>query len=144
MFCPNCGQAAQGEFCTNCGARVSATGAAGAPAGVGSTGLTSNLASALCYVIPLIGGIIFLVMTPYNRDRQVRFHAFQSIFLAIAAMVVSAIISSLYPMMWSFAFMLHRLFDLAALILFLFLAFKAYQNEKVVLPVLGPLAEKQA
>jgi uncharacterized membrane protein len=36
------------------------------------------------------------------------------------------------------------LFALGELILFLFLAIKAYQNQRIVLPVIGPFAEKQA
>jgi uncharacterized membrane protein len=30
------------------------------------------------------------------------------------------------------------------LVLWIFMLYKAYNNEKVVLPVIGPLAEKQA
>ena len=46
--------------------------------------MTDNVASALCYLLGLITGIIFLVLTPYNRNPVVRFHAFQSIFLNVA------------------------------------------------------------
>ena len=44
-------------------------------------GLTDNMAAALCYVLGLLTGIVFLVVAPYNQNRLIRFHAFQSIFL---------------------------------------------------------------
>jgi hypothetical protein len=49
----------------------------GPPAAAG--GMTDNVASALCYVLGLITGILFLVLSPYNQNKTVRFHAFQSI-----------------------------------------------------------------
>ena len=37
--------------------------------------LKPNVAGMLCYPLSFITGILFLVLTPYNRDRFVRFHA---------------------------------------------------------------------
>lgn len=144
-FCPSCGTAVNdGQFCPKCGTNVS-TGSAGTPLRVSSSGLTNNIASALCYVIPLIGGIIFLVLEPYKNDRKVRFDAFQGIFLAILLMIVGYIIEVvLIQVSYGLFGMIHALYRLASLLLWIFLAFKAFQNEKIVLPVIGPLAEKQA
>ena len=47
-------------------------------------GLTSNAAAAISY-ITFIPAVLFLVLEPYNRDRFVRFHAWQSIALWIVA-----------------------------------------------------------
>jgi uncharacterized membrane protein len=80
-------------FCTVCGAQTADGSAvcpacsrsgAPAPAPVQSTsGLTDNVAGMLAYVT-IIPAILFLVIEPYNRSRFVRFHAFQSIFFAVA------------------------------------------------------------
>jgi uncharacterized membrane protein len=116
-----------------------------------SVGMTDNLAAALCYLFGFITGILFLVLAPYNQNRNIRFHAFQSIFLNIA-WVVFWIVISMVSLMFSFVPFL-RLFvatvlqfavGLGGLILWLYLMFKAYNGEKVVLPIVGPMAEKQA
>ena len=96
-------------------------------------------------MIPLIGGIVFLVLEPHKNDRKVRFDAFQSIFLAILLMVIGYIIEVvLIQVSWGLFGTIHALYRLGSLLLWLFLAFKAFQNEKIVLPGIGPLAEKQA
>src|SRR5438552_9990723 len=96
-FCPSCGNQVDGRFCAKCGTAVDAQAAGGAassaaPAGVPATtqaaGLTDNVASALCYALGFITGILFLVLEPYSRNRKIRFHAFQSIFLNVACIVI--------------------------------------------------------
>jgi uncharacterized membrane protein len=119
-----------------------------APTPQASSGMTNNVAAALCYLLGFITGIIFLVIEPYKNDKFVRFHAFQSIFTSLICMVVSWIVSAiLVGMMLSggmgFAFTLLRLFQLAIFVGFLFLMFKAYSNEKFKVPVIGDFAEKQ-
>ncbi len=144
-FCPNCGAAAAGQFCPKCGANVSTAASGTSPIQVNTSGLTNNIASALCYIVPLIGGIIFLVLEPYKKDRKIRFDAFQSIFLAIALLVLGYIIEVVMPQIsWSLFGIVHSLYRLGSLLLWIFLAFKAFQNEKTVLPIVGPLADKQA
>ncbi len=71
-----------------------------------------------------------------------RFHAFQSIFLTIAWVVTSialGIVASFGPL-----YMLYPLVNLAALILWVYLLLRTYQGQRVVLPIIGPLAEQQA
>jgi len=113
---------------------------------VGAAGLTDNAASALCYVLGFITGIIFLVLEPYSKNRAIRFHAFQSIFLCVALIifrwVLSIILYSILGLfsMWS----LLSLISLAFFALWIYMILMAYQGKKIVLPVIGPLAEKQA
>jgi uncharacterized membrane protein len=148
-FCPNCGSAVEGKFCAKCGASVglgsdppSGPGyQTQTPGAGGASGLTDNVAGALCY-IPIIG-IIFLLIEPYNRNRLIRFHAFQSLFLTAVAIACNILIGILTSMMWSMYF-LWALVRLAFFVLWLFLIFKTFSGAKVVLPVIGPIAEKQA
>jgi len=96
-FCASCGAEVQGKFCAKCGAPsgAPAAGAANptppgpsfAPASApASAGMDENVAAALCYLLGVLTGILFLVLEPYNRNPVIRFHAFQSIFVWIAAL----------------------------------------------------------
>jgi uncharacterized membrane protein len=53
--------------------------------------MADNVASTLCYVLGLITGIIFLVLEPYSKNRAIRFHAFQSIFLNLVVIVIEIV-----------------------------------------------------
>src|SRR5205085_12094583 len=110
-----------------------------------ATGMPDNIAGMLCYL--LIPAIVFLVMEPYNRNRFIRFHSFQAIFLAIACMVLGVAIGifAQIPFLgWAAAFLLAPLIGLAEFILWVLLLLKAYQGQMFKLPVIGDMAEKQA
>jgi uncharacterized membrane protein len=116
-----------------------------------SIGMTDNLAGALCYLFGFITGILFLVLAPYNQNRTVRFHAFQSIFLNIAWVILWVIVTiitlafRIVPFLGIFiSIVLHFALAIGGLILWLYMMFKTYNGEKVVLPIVGPMAEKQA
>ncbi len=117
-----------------------------------SAGMQNNVAGALAYLVGLITGIIFVVIEPYNKIRFVRFHAFQSIFFSVACIVISILLSILTMIMfsiggWGMLSLLGWLFLLVRLAMFLvwlFLMYKAYNNEEYKLPIIGDLAAKQA
>ena len=145
-FCPNCGSPADGRYCPKCGAAVgpdsgAPTNSPTAPPGSGATGLTDNIAGALAY-IPVLG-IIFLLIEPYNRNKAVRFHAFQGLFLLAASIVASIVMSTVIEVFWGLWFIM-RIVRLAFAAVWIYMMFKTYSGDKVVLPVIGPLAEKQA
>jgi uncharacterized membrane protein len=71
----------------------------------------------------------------------VRFHAFQAIFVNLAIIVVWGGISLTGKHV---ALLLSPLFLLVCMVLWLVLMWTAWQNERLVLPVIGPMAEKQA
>jgi uncharacterized membrane protein len=118
----------------------------------GSTGLTSNVAAALAYLGGFITGIIFLAIAPYNKDPFVRFHAFQSIFLSIFYIVFTLVWGAVFGMFLSAGMgFLSSLLGLslslvrfAFLLVWLFMMYKAYNNERYSLPVIGPLAGSKA
>lgn len=164
-FCPNCGAQVTGTFCPNCGTAVAGGGpaggaAAGATPGAGAAyvppppaalqagGLTTNVASALCYLLGLVTGVIFLVIAPYNQNKTVRFHAYQSIFFNLAV-IAFYIVWGIVAVFLAFithglGFLLYPLFGFAIFIIWLYLLFSAYNNKMVKLPVIGDLAQKQA
>jgi uncharacterized membrane protein len=154
-FCANCGSQVDGRFCQKCGAAIGTGPAPGAnplppPTPAAGLGMDENVAAALCY-IPLIG-IIFLLVEPYNKNRMIRFHAFQSLFY-LAAWIVAGIVlgiigSILFAAMpfgiWQLWLLLSRLVELALFVGLILLAVKAYQGQRFLAPVIGPMAEKQA
>lgn len=145
-FCSNCGKETSSNFCAQCGAAVGGATTAAAP--VSMPGLQTNVAAALCYLLGLLTGVVFLVLAPYNQNSTIRFHAFQSIFVSIAWFVIWIVIGIVESAMpFGVHFMVALLSGVVSLIGFLgwlFLMWKAYQGEKIVLPVVGPLAEQQA
>jgi uncharacterized membrane protein len=108
--------------------------------------MAENVASALCYALGFITGIIFLVMAPYNQNRAIRFHAFQSIFFSVAVIAIRIVLSIVLSAVLGFFTMLtiQSLISLCFFGLWLYLLIMAYQGKTVVLPVIGPLAQKQA
>jgi uncharacterized membrane protein len=114
-------------------------------------GLTDNAAGAIAY-LTFIPAIIFLAVPPYSTSRFVRFHAWQSIFLNIAAFVVGVAIAIFVGIMMAFlpwglyslVHMVGLLVDLLWFILWLVCVMKAINGGKFVIPVIGNLAEQMA
>jgi uncharacterized membrane protein len=113
------------------------------------SGLTDNAAGAIAY-ITFIPAIIFLAIPPYNTSPFVRFHAWQSIFLNVAAFavyIVLMIVSMFSMFFWplrALIGMLSMLIWLAWFIIWLICVLKAVNGQRFKLPVIGDLAEKQA
>ncbi|HXI40910.1 MAG TPA: hypothetical protein VNH83_13080 [Bryobacteraceae bacterium] len=95
-------------------------------------------------VVGLIVGILFLVLAPYNQNPKIRFHAFQSIFIHVAAFVVYVAWSLVSLVSGGWLFFLSPVLWLGFFVLWLVMMIKTFQDQKLVLPVIGPLAEKQA
>ena len=89
--------------------------------------------------------ILFLVLAPYNQNKTIRFHAFQSIFLHVAMIAIYIVLGILVRMMLGFVgLMLFPLLGLVVFVLWIYLIISAYQGKQVVLPLIGPLAQQQA
>ncbi len=172
-FCKNCGSPVEGQFCAKCGSPAAAPSAGFAPppppagqaysqpagqaaapaqAAVAAGGMTDNVAGLLCYVLGFITGILFLVLAPYNQNKFVRFHAFQSIFFNIAIFaveVVLIIVGSIFAAISPIALgllmgLIGMVVWLGVLVIWIILMVKAYGGQKFMLPIVGALADKQA
>jgi uncharacterized membrane protein len=111
--------------------------------------MSDNVAGTLCYVLGFITGIIFLVISPYNRNRLVRFHAFQSIFASIAIIVIEIVLGIFSAVLWAahlgvLVGTLWLVLRIGIFIGWIYMMYMTYNNRKVVLPFVGPFAEKQA
>jgi uncharacterized membrane protein len=144
-------------FCSSCGAQIP-DGASVCPACNRSTapvaataqpstgGLTDNIGGALAYVT-IIPAIVFLVLEPYNKNRFIRFHAFQCIFFAVAwcaLWIVLSIIAHIPLLSWLTILIWQLIGRLAGFVIWIVLVLKAYQGQMFKLPVIGDMAEKQA
>jgi uncharacterized membrane protein len=108
------------------------------PEEVAQSGLSENAACGLAY-ITIIPAIIFLVVAPYNTNRNVKFHAWQSIFLGIACFALGII--GIIPILGWIVLLLGML---VLFIVWIMCIVKAFSGGRFVIPVIGPLAERQA
>jgi uncharacterized membrane protein len=104
--------------------------------------------AALAYVT-CIPAIFFILAEPFKRNRFVRFHSFQSIFLAVAAILVAMAMRILYSLFaliprvgYLLAWLSTAVLLLGWFVLWLVLLIKALQGETFKLPWIGNLAEK--
>lgn len=83
----------------------------------------------------LLGPIYLLIE---KKDKTLRFYAWQATFIIAALIILNIVISILH--LWMFT----SLVGLGATVLWIFLVVKAYQGEKIVLPIIGEWAQKYA
>lgn len=103
------------------------------------SGLSDTAAGALAYVT-IIPAIIFLLVEPYNRNSFVKFHAWQSIFLGIAAFAIDTVLTVIPVVGW---FIL-PFAGLAFLVVWIIVLLKALKGERYQLPIIGKYAAQQA
>jgi uncharacterized membrane protein len=112
------------------------------------TGLSDNAAGAIAYVT-FIPAIIFLLVAPYNQKSFIRFHAWQSILLTLAAIVIDIILGivlsfTMFFLSYHLYFLIWRLIELCWLGIWIVCVFNAYNGKRFKLPILGDFANKQA
>lgn len=102
----------------------------------GSTSLSPNMASALCYV-PFVGWVAAIVLLLIEKNPTVKWNAVQSLLLMLSVWILAMILGAtvillvISPIVW-----------VAGLIVQLFLAVRSYQGSTVKLPLLGDWADK--
>ena len=100
--------------------------------------LEPNIAGAISY-LPLVGLVILL---SEKENKFVKFHAYQSLLFWIAVVAGTGVLQVLTSIL--LGLLLMPLFNLAMLGIWLFLMWKAYNNEEYMLPLLGEIAKKEA
>jgi uncharacterized membrane protein len=110
------------------------------------SGLSDNAAAGLAY-ITIIPAIVFLIVDPFKKSSNVRFHAWQSIFFFVAWAVVDILIGVVQNLVPSTVFLTWTVLQLVGLVFFIILVIvfiSAFNGKRIMLPILGGLAEKQA
>ena len=107
-----------------------------------STGLESNIAGLLSYLVGWITGLIFFLIE--KEDESVRFHAMQSIifFGAVTVLQIVLGILGIIPVIGLIFDIIGYLIWLFAVVMWIVFMVKAYQGERFKFPVTGDLAEK--
>jgi len=101
-----------------------------------SLGLTENQTAALAYVLGWATGLVVYLMEKDNKN--LRFHAMQSIVFFGLVTVVNMILGGFY-----YVWMLTQLVNVIALVVWVICLVKAYQGEKFRIPVIADFVEKQ-
>ncbi len=111
-----------------------------------SMNMNENVASALCYVLTWLTGIIFYFLE--KKNKTIRFHTLQSILaflpLTILGWRFTGPLGISYPTGLSIFYYIGILIYVVTFVLWLILIIKAYQGEKLKLPVIGDIAEKHS
>ncbi len=143
-FCCQCGcQVGQPDiYCAACGARQ--------PQSASETGwfasTSSQRAAALCYV-PVLGwiaAIVILASARFRGEREVRFHAFQGLYLFVTWLIIDWGLGPAFSFRhvpWM-PFSLVGALKVALFAVWIFMIVKTSQGQKVRLPVLSDLAER--
>ena len=154
-FCVQCGSKVgdADQFCAKCGApqKVAAGARSAGPKPMPDplAGTSSRTASLLCY-IPWVGWIAAIVVLASHRFRtnaQVRFHAFQGLYIFVAWLMVEWVVSPfLFASGFLMGFPFHRLgaslLQLAVFAAWIFMLIKVSHDENYKLPIIGDLAER--
>lgn len=143
-------------YCTNCGTGVDAGAgychSCGTPQARPRVhdfldGISDRTAMILCYipVFGIIPSIIFLASQRFRRNARVRFNAFQSLYLFVAWLIVSAavpafLITGAAP--WGPTAVVTGIIKLAFFICWIYLLIKAAGQQEVRLPIIGDLAAR--
>lgn len=109
-----------------------------------STGLEPNVASLLAYAFGWLSGLALYLMETENRE--VRFHAAQSILLCIALLVVyiPLFILGFVPVIGFLAWLATLAVGVGAFGLWVYMLVQAWNLNHLKLPMIGDMAEQWA
>lgn len=102
-----------------------------------SSGIDPKLAALLCWIFTPVSSIVFMLIDETKKDEFIQFNAKESLWYGVAniVMYVFTIIPCLgwiVVIIGSIAFLIGRIV----------IGVKAYNGEKVVLPIIGDMASK--
>lgn len=111
------------------------------------TGLEPNVAGALSYILGALTGILFLVID--GQRPFVRFHAMQSIVLTVVMVVlwivlgvVSMVLAVIPIIGWLIGILASLALSLGALILWIYLMYRAWSGDEWEVPYVGRWARQ--
>ena len=102
----------------------------------------------LCYIpiVGWIGAIIVLASPRFQHDRDLRFHAFQGIYLFVAYLLVDWVVAPMFHWVpqagWKVGAAVGSLLHLAVMVAWVWMIIKTSQEQLYSLPIVGELAER--
>ena len=143
-FCSQCGNqvGAADSYCGKCGASQPAASHAFHPVNRGLESLNPRTASILCYVpwVGWVAAIVVLASDRFRRDRPVRFHAFQGLYLFVAWLIADQVVRPMFGLMTDLH--LYRVVEAVLIGASIFMMVKASHEEAYALPLFGELAQR--
>jgi uncharacterized membrane protein len=146
-FCSQCGNQVgpADSFCGRCGTRQPQSGAPpaatfGRPSGIDS--IPTRTWSILCYIpwVGWIASVVVLASDRFRQERDVRFHAFQGLYLFVAWLIADQVFR---PLFWGIPQLhVYQLLEAVLLAMSIFMMVKAAHNEAYPLPLFGELAHR--
>jgi len=129
-------------YCGRCGSRQPVTPPVPPRGADILCGLSGRTASILCYVpgIGWLAAILVLAADKFRRDRPVRFHAFQGLYLFVAWLMCDWVLRPMSGLMHHFS--MFRLVQAVLLGMSIFMMVKASHDEQYSLPLFGELAQR--
>jgi uncharacterized membrane protein len=105
-------------------------------------GIQPRTASILCYIpgVGWIASIIVLASDKFRRNRTVRFHAFQGLYLFVAWLLEDWVLRPMFLMAPNLH--IHHIIGLVLLGMSIFMMVKAAHEEAYPLPLFGELAQR--
>jgi uncharacterized membrane protein len=125
-------------YCARCGTRQAAA----------RTDLVSGInprtAAVLCYLpwVGWIASIVVLASNSFRTNRNVRFHAFQGLYLFVAWLIVQWVFKPLPWFMPGPHIPFAAILQLVILVVWIFMIIKTSQEQTYSLPIIGELAER--
>jgi uncharacterized membrane protein len=111
------------------------------------SGLSDNAAGAIAY-ITFVPALVFLFLPPYNARPYVRYHAWHSIFLNVAAFLVNVALSMLAVMTLLTGpfgyYNILRVVWVVWTLIWVLCVVRAINGKRFKLPLIGNIAEKLA
>ena len=99
-------------------------------------GLEENVEGALCYLLGVMTGIVFLVLE--KESDFVKFHAMQSLVTFLSLIIIMIIVVITIPFV---GIIIGLLINLVGFVFWAVGMYKAYQGERYKFPVFGDIAE---
>src|SRR6476660_207374 len=139
-YCCQCGiQVGPGDiYCARCGARQPIEAR---PTPDPLSSISPRTASILCYV-PVVGwiaAIIVLASERFRQNQQIRFHAFQGLYLFVAWLIVDQVIRPVFHSLPDGGFPVHKVLQAVLMFTWIFMLVKASHDEPYSLPIIGAL-----
>lgn len=146
-FCTSCGTqvTTADRFCPVCGGAQAGASSSAMPGTTASDGVDPRTAAMLSYVpwVGWIAAIWALASASFRRNQEVRFHAFQGLYLFVAWLIIVVVLSPAMFFTGPFGFAKPaKMLELVALAAGVFMMVKAKQGERFRLPLLGEWADR--
>jgi uncharacterized membrane protein len=106
--------------------------------------ISPRAASILCYV-PWLGWIAALYVLAVDRfrgDRDVRFHAYQGLYLFVGWLLIHWVVGFWQAFLPGPKLPFEQIFELLILVMWILMLIKASSGERYSLPIVGELAER--